>query len=272
VPRHINIILIPDGGGQRRNLRLSVPLLKVALWVGAVLALGILAIIISYGNLTRKALDYNRLAAEKNELTEKNRRILEVAQEVEASRKILAQIVRSLGGHLDLSALSASDSLLKHSSYEPSNLAPGDINALMNQQSYAGEELISYGLPTNMPVNGFISQGYREDPILPSRSHRGIDIAARTGVPVTAAADGRVIFSGWTSYFGNCLLVGHPGGYITFYGHNQVNLKSVGEDVKRGEPIALLGNSGHSSAPHLHFEIWKDGMPLNPEEFLQTSE
>ncbi len=122
--------------------------------------------------------------------------------------------------------------------------------------------------PLMTPVDGFVSQGFD-----PAQSHYGVDFAGKRGTPVYAAADGHVVFSGWTYDDGNMIILAHDGGYMTVYKHNQTLLTTVQSFVKRGEPIALLGASGRTSAgPHLHFEVWKNGMPRDPGEYLLVQE
>jgi len=118
--------------------------------------------------------------------------------------------------------------------------------------------------PLYPPVIGYVSQGFDD-----ARRHFGIDYAGRRGSIISAAADGYVVFSGWTYEDGNMIILSHGSGYFTIYKHNQSLLKSASEFVKRGQPIALLGNSGNTSyGPHLHFELWKDGLPQNPDEYM----
>jgi murein DD-endopeptidase MepM/ murein hydrolase activator NlpD len=118
--------------------------------------------------------------------------------------------------------------------------------------------------PLLTPVEGFVTQGFD-----PSRNHFGIDIAAQRGTPVYAPGDGVVLFAGWTYEDGNMLIIAHGGGYLTVYKHNQTLLKNTLNAVKRGEPIALLGSTGKTSAgQHLHFEVWRNGVPQDPEDFL----
>jgi len=266
---HYNVLIVPEDGGQPKSLRISATWVKVLLWVAGFLLVALLVSVIGYANLIRKALDYDALAAEKNQLKEENRRIIALAQEVDQSRRLLGQIIRTLGGKLDLKDLGLSDSVRIPRDF--SNLEPviQTAGAQYGDGSFAADGLVSYALPSLTPALGFVSQGFKDDSMFPERSHRGIDIAGKAGTPVVAAADGTVMFSAWTTYFGNCIIVVHPRGFLTFYGHNQVNLKSPKQEVRRGEPIALLGNSGYSSAPHLHFEIWKDGVPVDPQEFTQ---
>jgi len=118
--------------------------------------------------------------------------------------------------------------------------------------------------PAMMPVEGYTTRGYE-----PAHGHFGLDIAAKMGSLVCAAADGYVVFSGWTHDDGYQIILSHDGGFLTFYKHNETLLKPANVFVKRGEPIALLGNSGQtSSGPHVHFEIWKDGTPVDPKLYL----
>jgi murein DD-endopeptidase MepM/ murein hydrolase activator NlpD len=122
-------------------------------------------------------------------------------------------------------------------------------------------------LPLLAPMAGFVSQGYN-----PDAGHYGIDFPGKRGTPVYAAAQGIVVFSSWTYEDGNMIIVAHGGGYLTVYKHNQTLLKNIHGVVQRGEPIALLGTSGQTSkGPHLHFEVWKDGSPQDPEAYLLRS-
>jgi len=114
--------------------------------------------------------------------------------------------------------------------------------------------------PAVMPAEGYLTRGFDS-----SQRHYGVDIAGSTGSLVRASADGYVVFAGWTSNDGNEIILSHPGGFLTFYKHNQSLLVPSNATVKRGEPIALLGSSGEtSSGPHVHFEVWKDGVPVDP--------
>ncbi|MDP8229302.1 MAG: M23 family metallopeptidase [Candidatus Electryoneaceae bacterium] len=270
--RCLNIMIVPDDGGYQRRMRFSIFWFRVIVGVLIITLLMIIAGAIAYTGLVRRSLDYSRLEAENARLESENHRIVLVAREVDQSRRVLARIFRSLGGQLELGKSVESDTEL---SAEPSYLG-GQISqgaqSLLNNDAQRFEQVFAYQMPTLMPVDGFISQLFFKDFLFPERSHRGIDIAAKTAVPIKAAASGRVVFSDWTSIFGNFLIIAHPNGYITCYGHNMVNLKKVDQNVRRGEPIALLGNSGRSSAPHLHFEIWKDGIPVDPHEFVHRQD
>jgi murein DD-endopeptidase MepM/ murein hydrolase activator NlpD len=114
------------------------------------------------------------------------------------------------------------------------------------------------------PVDGFISRDFN-----PEKGHMGIDVVARTGTPVYAAANGYVVFSDYTIDDGYSLIINHSNDYITVYKHCSSLLKRQRESVLQGELIALSGNTGEkTSGPHLHFEVWKNGKPINPKTVL----
>jgi len=136
------------------------------------------------------------------------------------------------------------------------------------------EEKRLSSVPSINPVfspDAWISSGYgyREDPIHGKRRfHDGIDIVAPRKTPIIAPADGVVTFSGWRDGIGRAVEIRHGYGYRTTYGHNQKLMVKRGETVKRGDVIALLGNSGRSTGPHLHYEIRLNGKLLNPYKYV----
>ncbi len=126
-------------------------------------------------------------------------------------------------------------------------------------------------VPTVPPVRGYVTRRYIAPQALHQIVHEGLDIAAREGTPVLAAADGLILFSDWTYRYGNLVVIAHRSGYVSFYGHNQVLFARPGSRVHQGEPIALVGNSGVSTAPHLHFELWRDDKPVDPLTLLKVA-
>lgn len=126
--------------------------------------------------------------------------------------------------------------------------------------------------PRGLPVNGRISShfGMRTDPIRGGKNfHSGLDISANPGDEVRATADGVVSFSGWNGGSGNLVVLEHGHGFSTFYAHNKMNVVKVGQKVKGGEVIAYIGSTGSSTGPHVHYEIWKDGKPVNPADYRE---
>jgi lipoprotein NlpD len=128
---------------------------------------------------------------------------------------------------------------------------------------------VARGLATNArfswPVRGMLMQPFSGTSSAP---HDGIDVATTPGTAITAAADGKVIFSDRLSSYGNVIIVEHSGGFTTVYAHNERNLVRKGARIRRGEKIATLGASGRARAPHLHFEVRKDNIARNPLYYL----
>lgn len=114
------------------------------------------------------------------------------------------------------------------------------------------------------PLTGEISAGF-----MPEKKHYGVDILAPKNTPIKAVMDGMVVASDWTLETGHTIGIQHDHNLVSFYKHNSVLLKSIGSYVKAGEAVAIIGNSGTmSNGPHLHFELWHKGVPVDPIDFL----
>lgn len=114
------------------------------------------------------------------------------------------------------------------------------------------------------PIKGMVTSEF--DPL---RKHFGIDIVAARDEVIKSVQDGTVIFSGWTVETGNVIAIQHPGNVISIYKHNSVLLKKEGNIVHAGETVAIIGESGEfSTGPHLHLEIWINGIPVNPKDYI----
>lgn len=114
------------------------------------------------------------------------------------------------------------------------------------------------------PVTGAISSGY-----MPEKGHIGVDVLAPANTPVKSVMDGFVFISDWTMGTGNTIGIQHANNIITFYKHNSSLLKEVGDYVKAGEAVAIIGNTGTlSDGPHLHFELWHKGNHVDPTDYV----
>ncbi len=125
--------------------------------------------------------------------------------------------------------------------------------------------------PSIWPVRGQITSkfGYRRSDFTGKREfHKGCDIGAPKGTPIMAAADGMVTFSGRRSSYGNVIEIDHGRGYRTRYAHISKLLKKKGQWVTKGEVIARVGSTGRSTGPHVHFEVLKNGVQVNPHKYL----
>jgi murein DD-endopeptidase MepM/ murein hydrolase activator NlpD len=127
------------------------------------------------------------------------------------------------------------------------------------------EKKTTGGLLLYRPVSGKVSNAFD-----PKKGHYGIDIIAPKEDPVKAVLDGTIVFASFTSDGGNVVHIQHSNNLISVYKHNSALLKKNGDRVKAGESIAFIGNSGeYSEGPHLHFELWENGSPVNPVDYIQ---
>jgi murein DD-endopeptidase MepM/ murein hydrolase activator NlpD len=114
------------------------------------------------------------------------------------------------------------------------------------------------------PVEGVLSRSFDE-----KTGHYGIDIVAKYDAKVSTVLDGTVIFTDWTIKTGYVIIVQHANNFLSVYKHNSILLKKQGDYVRAGEAIAVIGNTGEeTTGPHLHFELWRSGNPLNPQNFI----
>ena len=153
------------------------------------------------------------------------------------------------------------------------NLRDAQLAALENV--ILSRDLTQQIRPEGKPTkSGFISSyfGERQDPFTGHEAfHRGVDFAGTAGSEVVAVATGVVTWAGARSGYGSLIEVNHGNGYVTRYGHNQRVLVRVGQTVHRGDAIALMGSTGRSTGPHVHFEVLKNGRQINPVTFLGAS-
>ena len=115
------------------------------------------------------------------------------------------------------------------------------------------------------PVQGALNDGFDV-----SKRHFGVDIAVPKSQPIKSTLDGTVVLATWTAEDGHVIQVQHTNNLVSIYKHNSSLLKRTGQIVKAGDVIAISGNSGeNTTGPHLHFELWYNGLPINPHNYIQ---
>jgi len=160
-------------------------------------------------------------------------------------------------------------------SVEEQLLGQSDIPTHNHEQQGKSETDKGATAAWSAPVEGRLSSpfGMRSDPFSQATQfHRGIDIAAPAGAPIRAAQSGTVVFSGHLRGYGNTIILEHPGGYRTLYGHASRNLVKEGDLISTEQIIGEVGKSGRSTGTHLHFELQKGSERVNPKEFLLATE
>ena len=239
--KFLNILLIPDDDSSARTIRIRYWLLRFFLVLVIFFALATLTAFGLYGKLLQLALERNELQQENLQLRQQLTKVHQIMGQLESLKAYEQKLRHALEGYVNVNQqvkLSDNQDVLPEFKTEWSS--------------------IFNSIPLVAPVTGFISQEYRP-PV-----HLGIDIVAAEGTPIRAPANGIVLFSGWTYNDGNVIILKHSNGFYTYYKHNLTNLVFAHQTVRQGDVIALLGTSGQSSGPHLHFEIWKNGYPINP--------
>ena len=221
-----------------------------------------------------------RLAAEKRRATEQTQRLTAATVSVIAARTDEARAVRNQLAS-DRDTLTAARRLKQSAlatSRETREEYLEEVNALAAQSAalaaairdaQAGAGTTGTGTPSASgfiwPVNGPVVSGYG---MRWGRLHEGIDITASSGTPIWTAAAGTVIHAGWLGGYGNLVVVDHGNGLATAYAHASAILVGVGQQVSQGETIALIGSTGNSSGPHLHFEVRVNGVAVDPLLYL----
>jgi len=149
------------------------------------------------------------------------------------------------------------------------------LRAMVEQEERFNIQNISFGATRSMetnirdlfffaPIKGDITAGFDS-----KEKHYAVDVVAKENEPIKACLDGTVIFSSWTYDSGHVIAIQHSSNLTSFYKHCSVLLKKTGETIKAGEVVAVVGNSGElTTGPHLHFELWFGGRPVDPEEYI----
>jgi len=264
------VILNDDTFEEVLTLKLS-PLNIFTFSVFAILfTIGITTIVIAFTPLRELVPGYasSRLRRESIDLALKADSL---EASVRANEKYISGIQRILNGEII-------DSVLTELQNESDSIAEVVISSPSAEDSAFRqwvEEENEFALDQNAPeldipqlfapVDGLLTSKFNQ-----GNGHYAVDIAAPKNTPIKSCYEGTVVYSDWSSENGHTILIQHENNLISAYKHNSAILKSVGDFVRSGEAIAIIGNSGeNSTGPHLHFELWFDGYAINPEEYIK---
>ena len=246
--RVFSIILVPPGGGKPRNLSFGKKQMVFAGTLSAVLLVVLVVSLAALGRIGRFSAAIERLKRENTKLSEERQKLAELEDELGRLRVVEGRLATLLG-------------MEKRKTDQRLTLNP----AGMLTRGFVETHVSSGRMPTLWPVRGEISRGFSNEP----GGHKGCDIAVQEETPVRAAGEGLVEFAGEDAVFGNMIIINHGSGISSLYGHNSKLSVIRGDSVKKGQIIAYSGNSGNSSAPHLHFEISRNGRQVDPLTFLR---
>ncbi len=265
--RGVTIVVHADGDLESKQYRLPRWAVLGGKWGAFVIAVLVVLFFAYAGPISRSAARVPGLEREVTRLRVENSRVQQLAaalNRAEANYQELRQVLgvkapptsRS-GGNVapavDLSSITMRAVAVRAA-------LPGAL------QRYETGETVPSHWPLDVP--GFVTRGQVRPGVM-DESHPGIDIAVPVGTPVRAAGGGKVAETGYDPDYGLFVLLRHPSGYETMYGHTSRLLAAENDDVQAGQVIALSGNSGRSTAPHLHFEIRQDGKPVNPLDLVR---
>ncbi|MBZ0267218.1 M23 family metallopeptidase [bacterium] len=244
-PPKVSIIVARHGSQGSWNRIVSVPVLVGAGLALVALVVLLLILLLQVADLSARAREVTRLREENADLAGRVAQVDELQAELARLQEFETRIRRWAGIDTGTVASSAAAAADARWIYEEAQLAE---------------------VPSLMPLQGWVSRGFEGG----IEGHHGIDFVHEAGSTIRAAAMGVVRFADWDDTYGNLVILDHGNGFTTTYGHNESLLVQHGDLVPRGAPIARLGSTGRSSAPHLHFEIRLEDEPLDPAFLLST--
>ncbi len=244
-------MIIPDGAEARRGIRMRQWHYRAILGGLGILILSILLFFLFYGKIISKAVLADKLQEENERLLKYQYKVQLLEKNLNETRDIVTRLISLAGVDIKFPEMPNDSSLF----------ASLDEAGMAAVARAAGPDL---SVPSGLPVKGFVTQDFILDDS--SHFHPGIDIACAEGTPVLATATGEIVMAGFDEIYGNIVVIKHNDSITTLYGHNKEILVEPGEKVLPGSRIALSGNTGKSTAPHVHYEIRINDEPINPME------
>ncbi len=256
VKGRFSVIIVPHDIRKTRTYRVSYGIFYSILALAGVGLVVVLFFIATYGALLIRTREFRLYKLQVEELTKRQEQMSELQRNLAELRALNAQVRHMLG-----LGLAPQDSLAL--------AAGGRSGAETRQGSRLEQASMLRAIPTFWPVRGFITRRFTGAGGGAAEAlHGGIDIAVERGTPVRAAAGGYVTEAGWSNDYGYYAQVDHGYGIKTLYGHADMLVVVKGERVTQGQTIAYSGNTGKSSAPHLHFQVTQGNVPVDPLKYL----
>jgi murein DD-endopeptidase MepM/ murein hydrolase activator NlpD len=267
--RGVTIVVHADGDLESRQYRISRWALLGGKWAAVAIAVLVVVFFAFAGPIMTRAARVSGLEREVSRLRVENSRVQQLAaalNRAEANYQELRQMLGVKAPPVSRSGGSAGGARAEDGATTMRAVA---IRAALPrpQSTYENGASIPSHWPLDVP--GFVTRGQVRTGVPADESHPGIDIAVPVGTPVRASGGGTVTAAGYDADYGFFVLLQHPAGYETMYGHTSRLLAAEGEQVQAGQVIGLSGNTGRSTAPHLHFEIRHDGKSIDPLELVK---
>jgi murein DD-endopeptidase MepM/ murein hydrolase activator NlpD len=256
------VVIHRDGALESRQIRIPRWAYRTLVTLGTILGIFIVAVIVLYGPIVTAAGKAPLLQLEVNRLTRENRRVQELAQRLDEAEARYAHLRGMLGANVVPPARGDADTAPRATSDE--RLYVGPPFFARAPDAAGGADSSGPTVPSRWPltVRSYRTRGLASGDSL--ERHAGLDLAVPVGSDVRASGGGLVGRTGSDSAYGLFVMLRHPDGYETMYGHLSRVLVQRGDRVREGQVIALTGNSGRSTAPHLHFEVRRGGRSVDP--------
>ncbi len=250
--KYVTLLVVPhEDTDNPRRIRMPVWLYRALIVYAVLTILAPIIYVVLYFESVERAIKAGQLAEENESLRRYQYRVSVLEQELWETRQLIAQITEMVG----------LDSLMIADMYPDQEIPHGDDQGRLPPGGLSRTLPPSSPIPDGLPAAGWISRGFSD---VPGKTHPGIDLALSEGTPVFATAFGTVTFAGFDDEYGYMIIMHNDDSIETVYGHNRENLVQVGDTVFAGQRIAHSGNTGQSSAPHLHYEIRINGKAINP--------
>ncbi len=249
--KNVTVMIVPEGTESGKEFRIKQWFLKFIIGFIIFLVVGIILFFSFYGEVLSRATLTDKLKNENEQLLRYQYKVKLLEQNLIQARELVGRLVKLAGIDYEFPEL-------------PSDSA---IFAELDKKGKAiltRSNLKDLSFPSGQPLQGFISQDFDIDDS--SHYHPGVDFAVAEGMPVLATGNGEIVFAGFDDIYGYMIVIKHSDSVETIYGHNKELLVKVGDKVLVGSRIALSGNTGNSSAPHLHYELRINNNPINPLE------
>jgi murein DD-endopeptidase MepM/ murein hydrolase activator NlpD len=266
---HYTLMFVPEDNGKTFSVRVHKWILKALLIFLIIFLSGLLMLLFKSGEIAAKLQMLHLVTIENERLNVENKQLRELKNKIDTIN-VLSSYLENLVIPSKLSEkfrikppLSTQEENIEENKNQYSKNTFVDISA---QPTNFNDRLSA--IPNIPPVNGWITRPFSVLPDSNSDTHQALDFAASKGSPIKATAPGVVEDIQNDKYLGLIVTINHDFGFITKYGHCSQILVSKKERVSRGQTVALVGNTGRSTAPHLHYEVIKDGKTVDPSEYL----
>jgi len=282
----LTVMVFSDHMAEHKQYRISIAGLRAAVVCLALGCLTTVAFALLWARSSHSTGVLQKLTEENQALLSANQRYLNATVEIEKKLKYFDEKTNKLAGMIGLETGDHSvaglggaslfeNELNQYLRYDlslieqTSSLLEDRLQVLVN--SYGEQSEFLETTPSLLPARGWLSSGfsYRVDPFTRARAfHSGLDVSAPLGTPIYAPASGVIVEQETQAGFGNTILIRHGNGIETRYAHLSRFHAIKGKRVKRGDLLGYVGNTGRSTGPHLHYEVHKDGKPVDPMKFI----